>query len=143
MHGLRGEGTLQAGRGIDRRRYFQTDLSASQRWALNAFASASTEPLSSFCSPSSSPLDSSVRLSFGPAVSSAVEMTGLPTHSINRSDAPGLSGATKAATSRVSVRSSAGKTWLGRLNTSFSFPVLAFQGDEAGFAESVPLSTPA
>src|SRR6266436_3987216 len=67
--------------------YFQTDLSASQRWALNAFASASTEPLSSFCSPSSSPLDSSVRLSFGPAVLSAVETTALQIHSISLSDA--------------------------------------------------------
>ena len=30
------------------RGYFQTDLSASQRWPLNSLASASTEPLSSF-----------------------------------------------------------------------------------------------
>ena len=49
---------------------------ASQRWALNSLASASTEPLSSFCSPSSSRLDSSARLSLGPAASSAVEIAG-------------------------------------------------------------------
>src|SRR5882724_12377532 len=117
--------------------YFQTDLSASQRWALSAFASASTEPLSSFCSPSSSPLDSSVRLSFGPAVSSAVEMTGLPIHSNRRSDAPGLSGATRAESSIVSVRPSVGYIWLGRLNVNFSFPVLAFHTVEDDFADSV------
>src|SRR6267142_5511550 len=143
MHGLRGEGTLQAGRGIDRRRYFQTDLSASQRWALNAFASASTEPLSSFWSPSSSPLNSSVRLSFGPALSSVVEMTGVPTHSISRSELPGLSGATRAATSIVSVRPSAGKIRLGRLKVNFSLPVLAFQDADDDFAERVFVRTPA
>src|SRR6202011_3390872 len=58
-------------------RYFQADLSGSQRWPLNSFANASTEPLSSFWSPSSSPLDSSARLRFGPADSSFVETTGL------------------------------------------------------------------
>ena len=65
--------------------YFQTDLLESQRWPLNSLASASTEPLSSFCSPSSSPLDSSAKLNFAPAASSAVEITGLPIHSISRS----------------------------------------------------------
>src|ERR1700676_369034 len=123
------------------RGYFQTDLSASQRWPLNSLASASTEPLSSFWSPSSSPLDSSVRLSFGPVVSSLVEITGLPTQSINRSDAPGLSGATSAGTSSVSVRPSAGNSWLGRLNVSFSFPVFGFHVDDEGWAESVLLRT--
>src|SRR5712671_6839374 len=123
--------------------YFQTDLSASQRWALNSFASASTEPLSSFGSLSSSPLDWSARLSFGPAASSAVELTGVPIHSISRSDAPGLSGATSALTSTVSVRSSAGKSRLGRLNVNFSFPVLAFHAEDAGFAARVLLRTPA
>src|SRR4030081_3616798 len=106
--------------------YFQTDLSASQRGALNSFASASTEPLSSFGSLSSSPLDWSARLSFGPAASSAVELTGLPIQSISRSDAPVLPAPTSALTSTVWVRSSAGKSRLGRLNVNFSFPVLAF-----------------
>src|ERR1700682_3993232 len=123
------------------RPYFQTDLSMSQRWPLNSFASASTEPLSSFGSPSSSLLDSSVRLSFGPAVSSAVETAGLLIHNISRSDAPGLSGATKAVTSIVSVRSSAGTSWLGRLNVNFSLPVLAFHVAADDFAASVLVRT--
>src|SRR5258705_6784241 len=123
--------------------YFQTDLSASQRWPFNSLASASTEPLSSFWSPSSSPLNSSVRLSFGPALSSVVEMTGVPTHSISRSELPGLSGATRAATSIVSVRPSAGKIRLGRLKVNFSLPVLAFQDADDDFAERVFVWTPA
>src|SRR5450631_811557 len=124
-------------------RYFQADLSASQRWALNSFASALTEPLSSFASPSSSALASSARLSFAPAVSSVVDMTGLPIHSISRSVAPGLSGATRATTSMVSVRPSAGNIWLGRLNVNFSLPVVALHAAAAGFAASVFDSTPA
>ncbi len=44
--------------------YFQADLSESQRWPLNSFASASTEPLSSVWSPSSSPLTSAARFSW-------------------------------------------------------------------------------
>src|SRR5260370_4813836 len=123
------------------RPYLQADLSRSQRWPLNSFASASTEPLSSFCSPSSSLLASSVRLSFGPAASSAVEMTGLPIHSISRSDPPGLSGVTRALTSIVSVKSSAGNSWLGRLNVNFILPVLAFHVGADAFAESVFAST--
>src|SRR5260370_13797869 len=137
MQGLNGKVASEAGGGIDGRCYFQADLSASQRWALNAFASASTEPLSSFCSPSSSPLDASVSLVFGPGVSSAVKMRGLPIHSNSRSDAPGLSAATRAESSIVSVRPSAGYIWLGRLNVNFSFPVLAFHVVEDNFAESV------
>src|ERR1700730_2468979 len=120
-----------------KRRYFQADLSASQRWALNSFASASTEPLSSFASPSSSALASSARLSFAPAVSSVVEMTGLPIHSISRSVVPGLSGATRARISMVSVRPSAGNIWLGRLNVNFSLPVLVLHVAAADFADSV------
>jgi len=42
------------------------------------------------------------------AASSAVVMEGLPTQSIRRSDAPGLSDETRASTSMVSVSSSAG-----------------------------------
>src|SRR5882672_10121136 len=69
--------------------YFQTDLSASQRWPLNSLASASTEPLSSLGSPpSSSPAASSDRFSLGPVLSSVVVTTGLETHSITRSVAP-------------------------------------------------------
>src|SRR5712675_3183896 len=128
-------------RSAENRRYFQADLSTSQRWPLNSFASASTEPLSSFCSPSSSPPDSSARLSFGPAVSSFVETTGLLIQSISRSDAPGLSGATSAVTSTVSVRSRAGNIWLGRLNVNFSLPVLGFHAGDDDFAESVLLRT--
>ena len=45
----------------DERDYFQTDLSASQRCALNSLANASTTPLSSFWVPSSSPLASLAR----------------------------------------------------------------------------------
>src|SRR6185437_7165998 len=74
--------------------YFQADLSTSQRWPWNSLASASTEPLSSLGSVSSSSVDSSIRLSLGPAVSSAVEITGLLIHSINRSEVPGRSAAT-------------------------------------------------
>src|SRR5258708_525675 len=133
----------EAGRESTGRGYFHTDLSASQRWPLNAFASASTEPLSSFGSPSSSPLDSSVNLSFAPAASSAVEMAGLLIHSISRSDAPGLSGATSAVTSIVSVRSSAGNSGLGRLNVNFSLPVSVFQSADTDLAESVLDRTPA
>src|SRR5208337_2116995 len=88
------------------------------------------------------PLDSSARLSFAPADSSAVEMTGLLIHSISRSDPPGLSGATSAVTSTVSVRSSAGNSWLGRLKVNFSAPVLAFHVDDDDFAESVLVRTP-
>src|SRR4051812_4722403 len=70
--------------------YFQTDLSASQRWPLNSLASASTEPLSSLGSPpSSAPAASSDRFSLGPVLSSVVDMTGLEIHSISRSEAPG------------------------------------------------------
>src|SRR3981189_3767139 len=89
--------------------YFQTDLSASQRWPLNSLASASTEPLSSLGSPpSSSPAASSVRFSLGPALSSVVVIAGLEIHSISRSEAPGLSVETSAVISRLSVRPSAG-----------------------------------
>ena len=98
-------------RNLDERRapYFHTDLSASQRWPLNSFASASTEPLSSFGSPpSSSPVDSSDRFSFAPVPSSAVVITGLDIHSISLSDAPGLSGETSAVTSTLSVSASGG-----------------------------------
>src|SRR5437879_8210781 len=85
--------------------YFHTLLSASQRWPLNSFASAATEPLSSFGSPpSSSPVDSSDRFSLGPVPSSDVVITGLEIHSISLSDAPGLSGETSAVTSTFSVR---------------------------------------
>src|ERR1700682_2929756 len=122
--------------------YFQTDLSVSQRWPLNSFASASTEPLSFLGSPpSSSPLDSSDRFSLGPVPSSDVVITGLEIHSISRSDAPGLSGDTSAVISTLSVRPSAGYTWLGRLKVSFSFPVLAFHAAAAACAESVLAST--
>src|ERR1700675_3406854 len=94
------------GRGVKSRRqksagigYFQTDLSASQRWPLNSLASASTEPLSSSGSPpSSSPLALSDRFSLGPAFSSVVVVTGLEIHNINRSVAPGLSDDTSAVT---------------------------------------------
>src|SRR5450432_1422579 len=116
--------------GHDASGYFQTDLSASQRCPLNSLASASIEPLSTFASPSSSPPDSSARLSLAPAASSVVVMAGVPIQSIRRSDEPGLSGATSAVISMVSVRSSAGKIWLGRLKVSFSFPVLALQTDD-------------
>src|SRR5258705_12174746 len=89
--------------------YLHTLLSASQRWPLNSFASASTEPLSSFGSPpSSSPVDSSDRFNLGPVPSSAVVITGLEIHSISLSDVPGLSGETSAVTSRFSVRPSGG-----------------------------------
>src|SRR5262245_36352472 len=90
--------------------HFHTLLSASQRWPLNSFASASTEPLSSVGSPpSSSPEeDSSDRFSFAPLPSSAVEITGLEIHSIRRSVAPGLSGETSAETSMLSVSASGG-----------------------------------
>src|SRR6266702_8513885 len=124
--------------------YFQTDLSASQRWPLNSLASASTEPLSLLGSPPSSPpLESSERLSLGPLPSSAVEMTGLEIHSIRRSELPGLSDDTSAVTSSVSVRPSAGNTWLGRLKVSFSFPVLASHAAADDLADSVLLRTAA
>ena len=64
-------------------------------------------------------------------------MTGLPIHSNSRSDAPGLSAATRAESSIVSVRPSAGYIWLGRLNVNFSFPVLAFHTVEDDLAASV------
>src|SRR5664279_5854065 len=70
-------------------------------------------------------------------------MTGLPIHSISRSDAPGLSGATSAVTSTVSVRSSEGNIRLGRLKVNFSFPVLASHVAVDDFAESVLVRTPA
>src|ERR1700761_6569585 len=119
MSNARLHGTGAPGR--DRRYldYFHADLSASQRWPRNSFASASTEPLSSLTSASSSLPDSSTRLSLAPLPSSAVVMVGLLTHSISRSEPPGLSGDTNALTSSVSVRSSAGKAWLGRLKVSF------------------------
>src|SRR5437879_13866134 len=90
--------------------YFHTDLSASQRWPFNCFASASIEPLSSSGSaPSSSAVpESSERLSFGPVSSSAVVVTGLDTHSMSLSDVPGLSEDTNPVTSTVSVRPSSG-----------------------------------
>src|SRR5438552_53110 len=103
--------------------HFQADLSVSQRWPLNALASASTDALSSFWSPSSSLLGASARLSFAPALSSAVVMAGLLIHSIRWSEPPGLSAAASAVTSMVSVSSSAGTIWLGRFNVSFSLPV--------------------
>jgi len=77
------------------------------------------------------------QIEFWAAVSSAVEMTGLPIHSNSRSDAPGLSGATRAESSIVSMRPSVGYIWLGRLNVNFSFPVLAFHTVEDDFADSV------
>src|SRR3954463_16280675 len=82
-------------------RYFHTDLSASQRWPFNSLISASIAPPSSSGSaPSSSAVPaSSDRLSFGPAPSSAVVVTGLDTHSISLSAAPGFSGETSAETS--------------------------------------------
>ena len=71
-------------------------------------------------------------------------IAGLPIHSISRSDAPGLSGATRAVISIVSVRSSAGKDLARPLNVSFSFPVLAFQVDDDGFRrQAFCASTPA
>src|SRR4051794_6148329 len=89
--------------------YFQTDLSASQRWPLNSLASASTDPLSSSGSPpSSSPLAPSDRFSLGPGFSSVVVVTGLEIHNIRRSEAPGLSDDTSAVISMLSVRPSAG-----------------------------------
>src|SRR5438552_501508 len=125
------------------RAYFQIDLSASQRWPFSSLVNASIEPLSfSGSPPSSSPAASSVTLSFGPEPSSAVVMTGLLTHSIRRSDAPGLSDDTNAVISMVSVSASAGNTGLGRLKVSFSLPVLAFHAEDDGFAASVLLSTP-
>src|SRR5689334_17229598 len=134
----------ERGEGENKRAYFHTDLSASQRWPFNSLVSASIEPLSfSGSPPSSSPVEeSSVTLSFGPEPSSAVVVTGLDTHSISRSDAPGLSEETRAVTSTVSVSASAGSTGLGRFNVSFSLPVLGFQAADAGFAASVLLSTP-
>src|SRR5260370_526662 len=81
------------------------------------------------------------RLGLGPPVSAAGKMPGLPIHSISRSDPPGLSGATRALTSIVSVKSSAGNSWLGRLNVNFSLPVLAFRVEDDAFAESVFAST--
>src|SRR5207237_10325573 len=123
--------------------YFQIDVSASQRCPLSSLVSASTEPLSSFWSLSSSPEESSDSDSLGPADSSAVVMTGLPIHSISLSDAPGLSADTRPVTSIVSVSSSAGTSWFGRLNVSFSFPVVAFQADDRAFVESLLASTAA
>src|SRR6185312_12761319 len=77
-------------------------------------------------------------MSAGPDVSSAVEMMGAPTQRINRSDPPGFSEAAKAVTSTVSVRPSAGYTSLGRLNVSFSLPLLWFQAEVAALAERAP-----
>src|ERR1700761_6325331 len=113
MRGGRGRGTGAGTALASEIGYFHAALSASQRWALNTLASASTEPLSSLTSPSSSLEDSSATFSLGPAPSSAVVIAGVLIHSIRRSDAPGLSAATSAELSRVSVRSGAGTAWLG------------------------------
>ena len=70
-------------------------------------------------------------------------MAGVPTQSNSRSDPPGLSGATRAATSIVSVRPSAGNIRLGRLKVNFSLPVLALQDADDDFADRVLVNTPA
>ena len=55
----------------------------------------------------------------------------------------GLVGDASAVTSIVSVSSSAGTIWLGRLKVNFSLPVLAFQLDDDSFAAKVFASTSA
>jgi len=64
-------------------------------------------------------------------------MTGLPIHSSSRSDAPGRSGATRAESSIVSVRPSAGYIWLGRLKRQFQFSGIGVPYVEDDFADSV------